>query len=214
VIVVVASAHDPRARDLVAYWGPQCATLLAAEDLSQPGWAFEVPPGPCGRCVAGGKIIPDEAIAGVLTLRPRILAAELVHVASADRDYVAAEMTAVLRAWLAARRCPVVNAPSGVTLAGPNWRLARWHHEALALDIPVARAAHQCVDLIVTGKRCLGTDDPQLLSSAVALAHAARTELLGCRFTPHGHFIGATPWPALDQTAVRNNLFELLGGCA
>jgi hypothetical protein len=213
VIIVVASAHDPRARDLVAYWGSQCATLLAAEDLSRPGWAFDVPTSPSGRCVAGGHIIPDAAITGVLTLRPRIFAEELAHVASADRTYVAAEMTAVLRAWLAARPCPVVNAPSGVTLAGPNWRLARWYHAALALDIPVARAGHESVDLIVIGNRCLGTDDPCLLKSAAALAHAASTRLLGCRFTTDGHFISATQWPALDRSEVRDGLFELLGGC-
>jgi hypothetical protein len=214
VIIVVASAHDPRARDLVAHWGSQCATLLAAEDLSRAGWAFEVPTSPNGRCVAGRQIIPDAAITGVLTLRPRIFPEELAHIASADRAYVAAEMTAVLHAWLAARACPVVNAPSGVTLAGPNWRPARWQHAALALDIPVARAGHESVDLIVTGGCCLGTNDPRLLRSAAALANAAGTRLLGCRFTADGKFISATPWPALDRSDVRDSLFELLGGRA
>ena len=212
MIIVVASAHDPRARDLVAYWGSQCATLLAAEDLSRSGWVLEVPKRAGGRCVAGRQIWPDKAITGVLTLRPRIFAEELAHVAAADRGYVAAEMTAVLRTWLAMLRCPVINPPSNASLAGPNWRAPRWRDTAADLGLPLADQGSEGGDVIVVGGQCFGTSDPQRARGAAALACAAGTALMGCRFTLDGRFISATPWPALDWPGVRDRLRELLAG--
>jgi len=215
LIIVVGSAHDPRARSLVAHWGEPCATLLSAEDLSRPGWVLEVPDRGRGRCVAGGQTIPDEAVDGVLTLRPRIFAEELAHVAPADRNYVAAEMTAVLLAWLAARRCPVLNAPAGGALAGPNWRTGRWRQTARALGIPVRDAeradAGGGAELTMIGERCFGARDSRLAAFAAALGRAAGTELLSCRFTSQGELLSATPWPQLDQDDIRAALRERLG---
>jgi hypothetical protein len=173
---------------------------------------LEVPKRAGNRCVAGGPIWPDEAITGVLTLRPRIFAEELAHVAAPDREYVAAEMTAVLRTWLAALRCPVVNAPSNASLAGPNWRATRWRDAASALGLRIAHPASDGVDVIAAGGRCFGADDPQRARDAAALAHAAGVRLLGCRFTLDGGFVSATPWPALDRPGVRDRVHELLAG--
>jgi hypothetical protein len=215
LIVVVGSAHDPRARSLVAHWGVPCAALLSAEDLSRPGWVLDVPERGRGRCVAGERIIPDRTITGILTLRPRIFAEELGHVAPPDRGYVAAEMTAVLLAWLAARRCPVLNAPSASALAGPNWRAARWRHAAHALGIPVARSERvedaTVTELVMIGSRCFGAVEGRVAAFAAALGRAAGVELLGCRFTPEGEFLSATPWPALDREDIRAALGERLG---
>ena len=212
MIVVVASAHDPRARDLVAYWGAGRAALLSAEDLSRPGWAFEVPTGERGACVAGNRVVPDAEITGVLTLRPRIFAEELAHVAAADRTYVAAEMTAILLAWVATRRYPVVNAPSARSLAGPDWPAARWRHEAARLGIPLADAgAPASSEIVFICGQAFGSEDVRFRGRLAALAQAACCEALAGSFTATGGLISATPWPPLVTEAVREALGRRLG---
>jgi hypothetical protein len=175
-----------------------------------------VPERGAGRCVAAGRIVLDHTITGILTLRPRVFAEELAQIAPGDRDYVAAEMTAALLAWLAGRRSPVLNAPCGAALAGPNWRPPRWRHAAKLLGIPMAPADEPpddgSLDVVTVGERCFGAPDAALAAWTVALARAAGTELIGCRFSADGRFLSASPWPALDRREVRDALAERLGG--
>src|SRR5438128_1596564 len=112
MIAVVGSAHDVRALRIVAHWGSSSASLLSAEDLCMPGWVLRVPAGPPPTAVIGGKAIPGERIRGILTLRPCVFPEELAHVQAAHRQYVAAELSAFLLAWLTAQSCPVLNRPT------------------------------------------------------------------------------------------------------
>jgi hypothetical protein len=192
--------------------------LLSAEDLSRPGWAFEVPARAGGACVANSRVVPHAEVTGVLTLRPRVFPEELAHVASADRAYVAAEMTAILLAWLVTRRCPVINPPSARSLAGPDWPASRWRHEAAHLGIPLAPADASCapapIEIVFTCGRLFGAENARLGEHVAALARTARCEALACGFTGTDQFISATPWPALVAPPVRDALGRALGGRA
>src|SRR5579864_5186086 len=105
MIVVLASAHDVNARAIVAAWAPVRARLCTPADLSTPGWRHRVGEPKEATAVIGGERIPATAITGVLTRLPAVAADELAHIAAADRDYVASEMTAFLIAFLAALPC-------------------------------------------------------------------------------------------------------------
>src|SRR5580658_7170092 len=94
VRVVVASRHDREAAALVARWAADGAALLSAEDLSRPGWRFHPEAPETSVAVIGGAVTPCREITGVLVRRPCVVAAELSHIRSADRDYLAQEMSA------------------------------------------------------------------------------------------------------------------------
>ena len=215
MIVVVASAHDARARNIVAHWGPRCATMLTAEDLARPGWSLTSFGAAHNGAVARGQLVPHEQTSGILTLRPCIYAEELVRIDRRDRNYVAAELNAFLLAWLMAQSCPIMNRPTSSCLTGPSWRPAQWTHAAAELGIPVRRvscppphpdelaASEPSVDVITVGTECFGSDDPVLNACAIALARAAGTDLLCTRFSlPDRCFLTAHPWPDLSNPAV------------
>jgi hypothetical protein len=175
VIIVVASRHDPRAR-------PYGAALLGCEDLSVPGWRFEVERPSDATAIVEGQAVPAASIRGVVTRRPFVLAAELLHVAEADREYVAAEETAFLFAWLSSLSCPVLNRPAGSSLSGPWWRHTRWMHEGKAagflLDDPRDRGPCDAFDVHVAGPRCIGSSDERVTGAALRLARAAGVDWL------------------------------------
>ncbi len=182
MIVVVASRHDPGALALVDRWRPHGAALLRCEDLSIRGWRFEVERPSDATAIVEGQAVPAAAIRGVVTRRPFVLAAELLHVAEADREYVAAEETAFLFAWLSSLSCPVLNRPAGSSLSGPYWRHARWMQQGRAagfsLDDPGERGPRDAFDVHVVGRRCIGSADERAIGPALRLARAAGVDWL------------------------------------
>jgi hypothetical protein len=214
MIVVVASAHDPRARSVVEHWGSQCATMLTAEDLCMPGWQFTAPRPQNSMAVIGGKVVPDTEIKGILTLRPCIYPEELLSIGAAHRGYVAAELNAFVLAWLAAQTCPVLNRPTACCLSGPNWRAEQWTLAAARLGIP-AQIRHcipdqhavghpeEAIEVTVVGEQCFGCQDATLRRNTLQLARGAGVELLSVRFSKdEGRFLSANIWPRLTDAAV------------
>jgi hypothetical protein len=222
MIVLVASAFDPRARSIVEQWGSHCATLLTAEDLCKPGWQFAVPGPRNGMAVIGGTIVPDAQIKGVLTLRPCIYPEELLSTGAAHRKYVAAELNAFLLAWLAARTCPVVNRPTACCLAGPNWCAEQWMLAAARLGIPMQNAysgpvkrivenSEEAYEITAVGEQCFGFEDAILRRNTLQLARAAGLELLSARFSKDdGRFLSANAWPQLTHGGVLMALRQAL----
>jgi hypothetical protein len=222
MIVVVASAYDPRALSVVEHWGSRCATMLTAEDLCMPGWQFTAPRPQNGMAVIGGKVVPDTEIKGILTLRPCIYPEELLSIGATHRRYVAAELNAFLLAWLAAQRCPVLNRPTACCLSGPNWRAEQWTLAAARLGIPVQ--TRHCIpgqhavgkpeeahEITVVGEHCFGCRDATLRRNSLQLARAAGVELLSVRFSEReGRFLSANIWPRLTHAAVLVALLESL----
>jgi hypothetical protein len=214
MIAVVASGHDPRARNVVEHWGSQCAMMLTAEDLCMPGWQFTAPRTQNGMAVIGGKVVCDAEIEGILTLRPCIFPEELLSIGAAHRRYVAAELNAFLLAWLAAQTCPVLNRPTASCLAGPNWRADQWTLAAARLDIPTQTRHYMpdrhadssleaAYEITAVGEQCFGCQDSTLRTNTLRLARAAGVDLLSVRFSrDDGRFLSANVWPPLTDAAV------------
>jgi hypothetical protein len=216
VIAVVASRHDPRARALVDGWRPHGAALLSCEDLSVRGWRYEVGR-PCdATAIVEGQAVPSAAIRGVVTLRPFVFAPELVHVAPVDREYVAAEETAFLFAWLSSLSCPMLNRPVGSSLSGPAWARARWMHEARAsgFSIDPAPDPHDAFAVCVIGPRCIGSSDPRVVRPALSLARAAGVDWLRLSLVngvDGPRFVGADAIPDPSSPELLENALDFFG---
>src|SRR5271166_4132630 len=109
MLVVFASARDAIAQAIVSAWAPWDAALCSPADLSTPGWRHYVGAPEAAAAVIAGQIMPATAITGVLTRFPAVQPEMLADIDSADRDYVASEMTAFLIAFLSALPCRVLN---------------------------------------------------------------------------------------------------------
>ena len=175
--------------------------------------------------VAGGRRVPLAEVRGVLMLLSAVHPVELSDVVvAADRDYVAAEMTAFLLAWSAALPCPVVNRPSPEGLAGPCWRRERWLVEASRTGLrirPFTRVVPHthiesaaAAEVVVVGGEAVGSTHPTLEKQTVRLAQRVGAGLLVARYdAPHkeGRFVEADPTPDLaSRTEIRRAVLSLL----
>ena len=205
--VVLASAADAGARHLVARWGD--ARLLTPADLAMPGWRYHSHRDE-GSLSISGATVSDAQITGVVTRLPCVLPTELVSIVPEDREYVAAEMTAFLAAWLTQLRCPVLNRPAATSLWGPFFHPEVWVHLASTVGIPVSTMTTRVCDratmvpaqppvtmtVTVVGDSATvargspappalessGLSDDEAVGYAMRLARAASVELLCVRF--------------------------------
>jgi hypothetical protein len=227
VIIVVASRHDQGARALVTRLGTDSAALLTPGDLSLPGWRHYLAAAGASAAVIGGRKIALEEVTGVVTCLPSVSELEILHIAPADRAYVAAEMTAFLLSWLSTLRCPVVNRPSPTCLSGPYWRPEEWTyvasqvgmhvqpvHRRVAFPADAAPAVTESITVTVVGERCLGQADTTVMTGAQRLARAANVELLAVRVSdpgPDATFLGADLWLDLTSEETANEVLEYIG---
>ena len=232
MLLVIASGYDTNALNLVARWARHGATLLTCSDLSVAGWHWHPGNPNNATFVAGGRRLHVSELTGALTRLPAIFEQELQHIVASDRAYVATEMTAFLRAWLADLPRPVLNRPTATCLSGPGWRAEQWIATAARIGLPVEPVQRRAgpaagqgsapsdplaamptenepitgsITGTVVGARCFGALPEALKSQARRLADAAGVDLLGVRFrlTEEGaRFVGATVWPALTDPEV------------
>ena len=207
MLLVVTSAGDPELRLLVAR--PSVAIVVPAH-LSQSGWVYEVGSGATARlCTSRGEIGGDE-ISGVLTRIQRVDTGDLAHIHEDDREYVAAEMTAFLAAFISDLSCPLFNRPTANSLWGPSWTSEYWWRASAKEGFPVCcnrdGACSDFADAIVVGSKVI-YDKALLPESAVqlsrTLAARAGVSLLASRFCKtHGAFQGASLRPELRETVL------------
>jgi hypothetical protein len=233
VLVIVGSRFDEGAAALVGRWESDGAALMTCEDLSRPGWRHFSSDPSSSTAVVSGNIVPLSAIRGVLVRRPSIFPVELAHIADADREYVAAEMSSFLLWWLSALRCPVFNAPTPGCLSGPDWCASQWTHAAaraglrtrpIRTSVPAAlltgessetsdEQAIDPIDVTVVGERCFGAPDKAVAACPQNLARIAGVQFLCIRFdvgqtTPV--FLEAQLFPARIQNEATEALREEL----
>ena len=171
-------------------------------------------------------------INGVLIRRPCIFEQELIHVSSADRTYVGAEMNAFLISWLSSMTCPVINRPTALSLSGPNWRPEQWVHTVALLGIPVspikkscsltenersvttATCFHKEVEKVtVVGKEYFGDVEEAIGDQATKLAYVSGTELLEVQFSGSKDgscFLSANTCPDLDNNDIADAVLRHL----
>jgi hypothetical protein len=223
MILILASRHDDGARRAVAAWEADGARLLTAEDLSRPGWQYSpLQPGRSVAMVGSDRVTADE-IEAVLIRLPAVVGDELPGIVSEDRDYVAAEMTAFLVAWLTSLECRVVNRPTPTCLMGPNWRPEQWSLAAAKAGMrvrPVRRLAAANLDQPTTesdagaevtliGQHCFGAPTDALRAQIRRLGDAAGVDLLRVHLVD-GAFAGADIWPDLEDPVLSECLRSYL----
>ena len=223
MIIILASRYDQAAKSLAERWAARDAALLTPRDLSEAGWNFHVPARASGQAVAGGRVIANHDITGVLTRMVGVDPGELDHVAPEDSAYVASEMTAFLLAWLSTLECPILNRPTPECLCGPAWRAERWIRFAAGLGFPVQSIRqdsrdgsatdfeHSSAGVTVAGERCFGAVDSSLADHARRLAAAAGVGLLEVRFNSpdrDGRFVGINLCPDVSVDDVADAIFE------
>jgi len=221
LLIITASEQDIVAQHLAEKWAEHDVRILKCADLSTRGWRYRLGRAHSGydptigdsMAVAGGQIIDVRQISGVLTRLPCIFEHELVHIVPEDRSYVAAEMTALLLAWLSDLECPVLNRPTPNCLSGPYLRHEQWLRAAARAGMPI-RKAHRSVSLLATeqlaaqgpaseltspgwynmernlphsvlivGRRWFGSVDKELAQQALRLAGLAGADLLAVHFS-------------------------------
>ena len=186
--LILASGADMVARRLVSRWASFGARLLVPRDFSERGWQYQLAAKGPSQLVAGERRFVSSQIGGVLVRLPRISANELRHIAAADREYVASEVTAFLAVWLSSLSCPVLNRPAPDCLFGSNWRPEQWVRLAAQAGLVVRPARRQVsatavrsktqkgyvVTLTVVANRCFGTADKKLSGARASLQERER----------------------------------------
>ena len=226
MFVVIAGQNDLSARALVHAWNEFDVALMTPRDLSEQGWRYKPGAGDGCTVVAGGRILAARDIRGIVTRLASVGEEELVNIVPQDRAYIAAEMTAVLQAWLSEIKVPVVNRPSSTCLSGPYWRREKWVHVAAHLGIRVRAAQRKAflhrgkeestdhpstTSVTFAGRKCVGDVHPTLGHQAERLAHAAGVQLLALEFSrpdADAEFLGAHLWPDIAESAVANAILE------
>lgn len=228
MLIVLASRHDQRAREIAERWKSLDAGLMTCHDLSLPGWRYYPGKPEDSTAVVDGKVVWWPQITGVLTRIPCINPGELTHIHLEDREYVAAEMTSFLTAWLSSLSCPVLNRPTATCLSGPAWRSEQWGCAAAAAGISaefVQRSVYRANPIIsssaevsrtavtVVGNRWFGQVDPTVGEQARRLAAVAGVNLLelwvGERDSG-SRVVSVNLWPDLSSTEILEAVTEFV----
>lgn len=160
--------------------------LMAPADLSAPGWTHHPGDPAAGLLTLADGPYRASEITAVLPALDAVWPADLPHVQPADRAFVAAEMTAFLRDWLATLDCPVLDRPTTLTLSGPAGERAAWSAAAAALGVPDRQATavprERLLTLTVAVGRIMGPAPgppapPSGLRPGPVMAAAAATAL-------------------------------------
>jgi hypothetical protein len=170
-------------------------------ELSVPGWSHDPGNPREDRMVVAGEIQTSKRLSAVITALDAVEPFDLPHVRAEDRDFVASEMTAFLRAWLLALACPVLDRPTTLALSGAASDRAEWSKAAAAIAVrdrqtdPAPRMRTQAVT-VVAG-RVVGPAAGPAAAVAVTLARAANVTAARLMLTDDARepaLCGAAPW--------------------
>lgn len=214
MILVLASAVDRVASEFIQQADGR-ARLLTCRSLSMPGWRLTVPPRDPATVVVDGARVSAADITAVITRLPYVNEAELPQIAAGDRAYVASEMQAFLHALLTALPCPVVNRPTPVCLAGPNWRRAQWLRAARANGLKTSGSMPSQAPWAasVIGGQCFGLSGEAVRNAACHLAREAGAQMvrLWCAGEPDAPVImGADLWPDISHPELAAAVIDLV----
>jgi hypothetical protein len=230
LLVILASIYDKSVEHLVELWDSQDVCVLTCKEISMAGWRHYLTDSTISTSVINGKKISNEQIDGVLTRLPYVTEAELPHIVSHDRSYVAAEMMAVLVSWLSCLKCPVLNKPTPLCLLGPNWSQEQWVYTAAKIGIPVrsicrqsyqSNTIHRAVDDIqrvtvhVIGDRCYGAVNDEMAEQSFCLTRGAGVDMLSVHFAACEKgflFIAANLWFPVDTEDISNAIHDYFIG--
>lgn len=215
MLIIVGSALLAEPWILAEHWHEKDVRALTPADLSKPGWRYRPWCPDDTTIVVDGVELPEKIVAGVVTTLPCVSRHDLPHILEHDRDYVAAEMTAFLLAWLSELRCPVIERPSPSSLTGSGLRDWQWIALARGLGIrasaPNTGERDNIVDVTVLAGHAIGAPTPVHARAAERLADSAARNLVTLTFargTPE--LIAVKHVPAVDSAAVAQALLAWL----
>jgi hypothetical protein len=221
MFLIIAGERDiPAAGQFASQFDSKGAVVMTPADLSLPGWRHDPIDPRRSQAAIGDLILAARDIEGAVTLLPFVTASDIPHIASNDRGYVAAEMTAFLWSFLTGLTCPLLNRPRAGCLSGPAWPPERWALLAAEVDVPVwplrrpveatqyrdqrlAEVARAFVTVV--GSQCINDASDELGLHARRLAAAAETEMLTVMFaeSTEGFAVaGVSAWPTVSDTRV------------
>jgi hypothetical protein len=224
-VLVLAAEDDDPARMLAVRLG-ESALAAGPQDLSRPGWTYARNPSLRTGVARHGRFRADDLTA-VISLISAIQPLSLSHIGPSDREYVAAEMTAFLRAWLTGLPCPVINPPTATCLSGPALTAHQWVAMCTRLSIPTY-PAQLTVPAIPNDRPtasacrvtvCRGTATATKPCHAVLLEHSrrlaaqVRAEWLTVTFDGHHEQAAVChveTWPDLADPGTREILVHAL----
>jgi hypothetical protein len=175
-----------------------------------------------GSAIVEGQVVQTRQIEGVVSLLPWIGPQDLPGIHPEDQEYVAAEMSAFLLAWLSELSCPVLDRPSPSSLSGLGWRREQWIRVASRLGIPTAlpddASTHGAPVLsgrpvTVLDGQPVGGCQPAEGEAAATIARAVDVRLVTLSFVGTEQapvFEGAWPAPQLDDPDMAKVLKESL----
>jgi hypothetical protein len=188
---------------------------MTPADLSMAGWRYEPSRPNESVCVVDGRPIRAADIRAVLVRIASVTAQDVPVIASEDREYVAAEMTAFLAAWLHALGV-AVNPVWPTCLAGRPWRPEQWTLQAASLGIgvepldrPMTRAHAPTHVVTVVGGSCFDAVDEVQEIDSLRIASAAGVRLVRLLYADRA-FVGADYWSDLDDHRVAAAMAEEL----
>lgn len=123
MLLIMTSREDPEFRAFDAE--PRCA-CVTPEDLSKEGWRLDCPAGPDVVVITSRGPVDAGRLSAAFMRFGSVGERCLMHIHPDDRNYVAAEQTAFLAAFLHELRCPLFNPPSATWLMGPPWTREHW----------------------------------------------------------------------------------------
>jgi len=216
-VVIITDATDSGARHLAQDLNDR-AVLVTPRDLSRPGWTYRPDPGERRAMTTDGELGVGD-IAVVVTRLGAVFETQLLHVTPIDRSYVAAEMTAFLRAWLDGLPIPVVDPPTTSSLSGTLWSSEQWSQQCASIGLsfaPLRRsipAATSSSSEAVDGRRVhvagrhvhrVGSVSDAEIDAARALADATRVHHIALTLSADRFVVTAVSTRAdLDDPAIR-----------
>jgi hypothetical protein len=216
MIVVLGSSFDEEPFRLAQIWSSHESAVVTPAHLSRPGWRLRLGRPGDAQAVIGDRAVRADELDAVVNLLPWITVHELPHIVEEDREYVASEMGAFLLAWLCQLECPVLDRPSGMSLAG----CGRWPHEWRALAKRLNMAVNpswpgSTFEITVVAGRAFSTEasvTTRQLEGAETLARMANRSLVTMRFSAaDSALVEVASRPSVATPAVANAILGCLG---
>jgi hypothetical protein len=200
VLVVLGSRFDPDCNDIVRLLGDD-ARLMTVDDLSSSGWVHRPGQPSSSRAVVDSSVVEYARIAGLWPLMSVVSPLELGRIVQRDREYVASEMTAFIRAFLADVPGRVLNRGAKANTRLWSDDIWRWQAKRLgfhssdtgSVDEPGLQSA------TVIGERVIGPK--KLASIASELAAALGLDLITIWFNGL-RLVSASPRPPAEPAIV------------
>lgn len=212
MLAILGSAVTAEPWILAQHWAAEEVGVLTPADLSKPGWRLRPAGAGQNAIVLNGESLPLAAVTGVVTTMPAVGVHDLPHIVEPDREYVAAEMTAFLLAWLSYLHCPVIERPTPTSLDGCGRRLWQWIALARVLGIaapaPGSADDRDAVEVTVVDGRAVDPPSRAFGLAAEQLATAASRTLVTLCFlrARRPTLLGVKHVPAVDSPAVADAL--------